>query len=1001
MPNSTQGNVRANIPELHEVNQDPDDGMTVVPAQDIQNDTEYACPVTIGTPGETLTLDFDTGSADLWVWSSQARVSKADMEGRGIYNPKKSRTSKKLRGHTWEVRYGDGSSASGVVYLDTIVIGDITVENQAVEVARELSDDFLQAGCDGLVGLGFPRLNQVQPNRQKTPMENMIEQGVIKDPIFTVKLDKRDSRGFYTFGFIDETVHCSKFYWQDVDKQNVPSAYIKIGDEIYDRGPDNTAIIDTGTTLVLLDDETVEKLYSKIEGATYDEDQGGFSVHADRNAKYRPNGPSDYAKCIRKYRIGASQYTPFYFDEHRACNVRITSIENDPVNQDPDDGMTIIRANDIQNDTEYACPVTIGSPGVTLTLDFDTGSSDFWVWSSEFRASRAQLEGHQIYNPHKSRTAESLPGATWEIAYGDGSHASGNVVMDTITIGDITIKRQAVEVAQNLSDEFLRGGSDGLLGLAFPKLNTVRPHQQKTPMQNMVEQGLVKDPIFTVKLDKHDSRGYYTFGYINEHVHASKLYWQKVITDNGWWEVVSPYVRIGSKIYNRGRSNTAIIDTGTTLILMDDETIERLYSQIPGATLDRSLGGYIFPTNTRVPELAFCVGRWLFTVPSKDLAFSDAGNVTWKVTYSVTLQYAKSIKKYKIGATNHTPFFFDEVMALDLDSDDGMSIVQAEDIQNDSEYACPVTIGTPGVTLTLDFDTGSSDFWVWSSEFRATRAQLEGHQIYNPDKSRTAERLPGATWKISYGDGSSASGDVILDTVMIGDIKIKRQAVELSRHLSDEFLKGGSDGLLGLAFPKLNTVQPYQQKTPMQNMVEQGLVKEPIFSVKLDKHDSRGYYTFGYINEHIHASQLYWREVITDNGLWEVASPEFFVSSEEVRTTDLLGAQDTGTTLILMDDETIKHLYSQIPGAKLDRSIGGYVFPTDARVPKLAFCVGRWLFTIPSEDLAFSDAGNGMSYGAIQSRGQNKQDILGDVFLKHVYVVFDQGANPRIGVAQR
>ncbi|CAE6429822.1 unnamed protein product [Rhizoctonia solani] len=552
---NVQRNVRTSISELHEVNQDPDDGMTVVPSQDIQNDTEYACPVTIGTPGETLTLDFDTGSADLWVWSSQARVSKADMKGRGIYNPSKSRTSKKLRGHTWEVRYGDGSSVSGVVYLDTIVIGDITVENQAVEVARELSDDFLQAGCDGLVGLGFPRLNQVQPNQQKTPMENMIEQGVIKDPIFTVKLDKRDSRGFYTFGFIDETVHCSKFYWQKINKENgwweVPSAYIKIGDEIYDRGSDNTAIIDTGTTLVLLDDETVEKLYSKVEGATYDEEQ------------------ADYCEG----------------------NVRIPSIEKDPVNLDPDDGMTVVRANDIQNDTEYACPVTIGTPGVTLTLDFDTGSSDFWVWSSEFRASRAQLEGHQIYNPR-----------------------------------DITIKKQAVEVAQELSDEFLRGGSDGLLGLGFPKLNTVQPHRQKTPMQNMVEQGLVKDPIFTVKLDKHDSRGFYTFGYINENVHSSKLYWREVITDNGWWEVVSPYVRIGSKIYNRGRSNTAIIDTGTTLILMDDQTIERLYSQIPGARLDEALGGYIFPTKAHIPELAFCVGRWLFTVPSGDLAFSDAGN---------------------------------------------------------------------------------------------------------------------------------------------------------------------------------------------------------------------------------------------------------------------------------------------------------------------------------------------------------------------------------------
>ena len=38
-----------------------------VPAEDSQNDSEYLCHVTIGTPGKTFTLDFDTGSADLWV----------------------------------------------------------------------------------------------------------------------------------------------------------------------------------------------------------------------------------------------------------------------------------------------------------------------------------------------------------------------------------------------------------------------------------------------------------------------------------------------------------------------------------------------------------------------------------------------------------------------------------------------------------------------------------------------------------------------------------------------------------------------------------------------------------------------------------------------------------------------------------------------------------------------------------------------------------------------
>ncbi len=40
-----------------------------------------------------------------------------------------------------------------------------------------------------------------------------------------------------------------------------------------------------------------------------------------------------------------------------------------------------------------------------------------------------------------------------------------------------------------------------------------------------------------------------------------------------------------------------------------------------------------------------------------------------------------------------------------------------------------------------------------------------------------------------------------------------------------------------------------------------------------------------------------------------------------------------------------------------------------------------------AKDFAFGDAGEGFTFGGIQSRGDLDFDIFGDVFLKSVYVV--------------
>ena len=71
-----------------------------------QYDQAYVSPVTIGN--SKLNLDFDTGSADLWVYSDETPASQS--AGHDKYD---SSTGTKLQGASWAIQYGDGSGAAG------------------------------------------------------------------------------------------------------------------------------------------------------------------------------------------------------------------------------------------------------------------------------------------------------------------------------------------------------------------------------------------------------------------------------------------------------------------------------------------------------------------------------------------------------------------------------------------------------------------------------------------------------------------------------------------------------------------------------------------------------------------------------------------------------------------------------------------------------------------------------------------------------------------------
>ncbi|MCJ1477724.1 hypothetical protein MMC13_006397 [Lambiella insularis] len=307
--------------------------------------------------------------------------------------------------------------------------------------------------------------------------------------------------------------------------------------------------------------------------------------------------------------------------------------------------------------------------------------------------------------------------------------------------------------------------------------------------------------------------------------------------------------------------------------------------------------------------------------------------------------------------------------------------------QDDAEYLSPISIG--GQTLMMDFDTGSSDLWVFNTNLPSSESS--GHTVYDPTKSSTFQLLKGQTYSISYGDGSKTAGVVGTDTVNIGGASVTSQAVELPTTVSGSFVTdASSNGLVGLAMSNLNTVQPTQQKTFFDNI--SGSLAQPVFTANL-KHGTTGFYEFGTIDATMFAGNLAYTP-IDDGGFWQFPSNSFSVGNGPVQqnTQGNPAIADTGTSLLLVDDSVMEGYYSQVTGAHHDDAQQGVIFPCDAALPDLNIAMGaNYMGTLPGSGMIFAQVGGNTCYGAMQSNaGQNIQ-IFGDVMFKAQFVVFNIG----------
>uniref|UniRef100_A0A8D0CL49 Progastricsin n=1 Tax=Scleropages formosus TaxID=113540 RepID=A0A8D0CL49_SCLFO len=295
-------------------------------------------------------------------------------------------------------------------------------------------------------------------------------------------------------------------------------------------------------------------------------------------------------------------------------------------------------------------------------------------------------------------------------------------------------------------------------------------------------------------------------------------------------------------------------------------------------------------------------------------------------------------------------------------------------------YYGSITIGTPPQTFQVLFDTGSANLWV-DSVYCNTQA-CNAHTKFNSTKSSTYSSTT-KTFYISYGTGS-LYGIFGYDSVNVSGIVIKKQIFGLSTNEPGQtFLQAQFDGILGLSYPSIAA----GQATPvMDNMMQQGLLQDNLFAFYLSRNGQQGSeVAFGGVDSTKYNSQIYWSPV-TSQTYWQI----------EIKGYGLFcGCQaivDTGTSFLTCPQQYMGYLMQAI-GAQADQFGGYYVNCNANNLPTLSFNINGVNFPLPPSAYILVVSSNWHTQ-AIQPLW-----ILGDVFLKEYYSVYDR-ANNQVGFAQ-
>jgi cathepsin D len=326
--------------------------------------------------------------------------------------------------------------------------------------------------------------------------------------------------------------------------------------------------------------------------------------------------------------------------------------------------------------------------------------------------------------------------------------------------------------------------------------------------------------------------------------------------------------------------------------------------------------------------------------------------------------------------------------------------VTVDDYQ-DAQYYGEISLGSDSQRFKVVFDTGSSNLWVAAPNCSKTCGK---HPKFSETSSSSYQKGPAQPFDLTYGSGA-VKGYLGKDTVSMGSAVSTAQVfgeVFDASGLGMAYKVGHFDGILGMGWPAISV----DNLTPVfQNMIAQGAVPEPVFAFHLGhKNGQKGELVLGGIDATHFSGDLHYVPLSSES-YWELGLDGMSLGGKPV-TAVKTAILDTGTSVLAGPTAEV-HKIAKMVGAHPVLPFGPFKkeFVVDCKklssMPTLNIKLGGKDFSLKPEEYVIDIAGTECLFGFTgidMPPSIGPLWIMGDVFLRKYYTVFDVGQK-RVGIA--